>query len=249
MANPQQMDGRDGLGVLGGMGPLASAEFLDTLYRFWQGRLEQEAPVVLLYSDPRVADRTSTFLADDREAERRMLAELEANLRRLCQPGITQLVICCITIHHLFDRLPADLRHRTRSLVEVALEAVARRRKPHLMVCTRGTYRLQIFQRHPLWEGVAEWIRFPDDGDQERIHRAIYQLKKNHETSGLVTLLRDLAERYGVGSLIAGCTEVHLAARHFPLSASPSPGTDAAAADIELLDPLTIIAQQWMERT
>ena len=40
------------LGIVGGMGPLASAEFVKTIYEYnhWTGK-EQEAPKILLYSE------------------------------------------------------------------------------------------------------------------------------------------------------------------------------------------------------
>jgi aspartate racemase len=232
-----------GLGVLGGMGPLVSAEFLDTLYRFHRGRVEQEGPVVLMYSNPRIADRTATFLSGDESAIDRLVAELEANLRLLCQPGIEQLVICCVTVHHVFDRLPADLRRRTRSLLDVVLNEVIQRRRRHLMVCTLGTRRLRLFERHPSWRAAEPWIVLPSNQDQRLIHDAIYELKKNHDPSVLLELLEPLTWTYGVDAVIAACTELHLLARHLQPLAEPG----SVGPAVELLDPLTLIARDWME--
>src|SRR5215213_5223714 len=55
------------LGVLGGMGGLASAEFVKTVYEVSGGvsHREQEAPVVLMYSDPGFPDRTEAFLGGE----------------------------------------------------------------------------------------------------------------------------------------------------------------------------------------
>ena len=53
----------DVIGVLGGMGPMASAEFLKTVYTCCRGEVEQEFPVVMVYSDPTIPDRTSAFRA------------------------------------------------------------------------------------------------------------------------------------------------------------------------------------------
>lgn len=50
--------GRDPLGVLGGMGPLASAEFLKTIYECSVAGGEQRSPSVIMYSDPTFPDRT-----------------------------------------------------------------------------------------------------------------------------------------------------------------------------------------------
>ena len=47
------------LGVVGGMGPLASAEFVKTIYEYGLNRREQESPSVVLVSDPTFPDRTS----------------------------------------------------------------------------------------------------------------------------------------------------------------------------------------------
>ncbi len=40
------------LGILGGMGPSASAEFLKTIYEYGISDLEQRSPACSLYSDP-----------------------------------------------------------------------------------------------------------------------------------------------------------------------------------------------------
>ncbi len=50
------------LGILGGMGALASAELLYTVYRLNTTEPEQGSPVCLLYSDPSIPDRTGAIL-------------------------------------------------------------------------------------------------------------------------------------------------------------------------------------------
>ena len=50
------------LGILGGMGPLASAEFLKTIYEYGTRDLEQRSPACILYSDPTFPDRTQTIV-------------------------------------------------------------------------------------------------------------------------------------------------------------------------------------------
>ena len=51
------------LGILGGMGPLASAKFLSTVYRLNLVEPEQEAPNCILLSDPSFPNRTKAILA------------------------------------------------------------------------------------------------------------------------------------------------------------------------------------------
>ncbi|MCB1034320.1 MAG: hypothetical protein KDD47_10865, partial [Acidobacteria bacterium] len=52
-------------GIVGGLGPLASAEFLLTIYEQYTDVAEQEMPVCLVISDPTFPDRTTRFLAGD----------------------------------------------------------------------------------------------------------------------------------------------------------------------------------------
>ncbi|HSK80880.1 MAG TPA: aspartate/glutamate racemase family protein [Thermoanaerobaculia bacterium] len=76
------------IGILGGMGPLASAEFLGTLYR-----ANIDAPVCVMISDPTVPDRTERILRGDTGE----LAErLASTLAELAMMGADAIVIACV---------------------------------------------------------------------------------------------------------------------------------------------------------
>src|SRR5215813_3866816 len=92
------------LGIVGGLGPMASAEFLKTVYEYGIGDNEQDAPIVVMYSDPTFPDRTDSFLAGEDEL---LLARLTAALQFLADAGAARFVICCMTIHHLLPSVPA----------------------------------------------------------------------------------------------------------------------------------------------
>ncbi len=204
------------LGVIGGMGPLASAEFLKTIYEQSLAGREQESPAVLMYSDPDFPDRTEAFLAG-REEE--LLARLDEVLGRLEALGASRFVICCFTIHHLLPRLPAERRRRIISLLDVAAEQLALTRRRSLLVCSQGTQALRVFQQQTDWERLSHLVVLPDEQDQARIHHeVIYELKKNRDPAESVALLESLLAKYKVDSFIVGCTEIHLLAKHFMAS-------------------------------
>jgi aspartate racemase len=106
------------LGIVGGMGPLASAEFVRTVYRCASWEREQDAPRLVMYSDPAFPDRTDAFLTGDDDT---VLHPLVAVLERLVDLGATRLLICCMTAHHLVPRLPAALHARVVSVPRVLL--------------------------------------------------------------------------------------------------------------------------------
>jgi aspartate racemase len=222
------------LGVLGGMGPLASAEFAKTIYERTLAEREQDSPIVFMLSDPTFADRTQALLAGADDA---LLSHLIRALDELRKIGATKIVICCVTIHQLLPRLPPELRARIISLLDVTFARVAKTPKRHLLISTIGSIKLKIYERHPQWEAVKDRIIVPDEADQKFIHdEIIYQIKKNRDLNDLVPVLESLLLKYDIDSFIVGCTEIHLLAKQFVSS--------QAGGRFTCIDPLTAIAEE-----
>ena len=220
------------LGIVGGLGPLASAEFLNTIYECSLDGVEQESPRVVMSSDPSFPDRTEAFLRGEHDE---LLKRLIRSLRQLSEMGASKIVVCCITIHYLLPLLPPELRARVVSLLDVIMDQVAQTQKRHLLICSKGTLRLGLFQNHRRWKLVKDRILLPDDEDQERIHYdIIYRIKRKPDVRQFVPPLESLLVKYEADSFIAGCTEIHLLAKHF-LSSNRS---------YECIDPLVIIAKE-----
>lgn len=217
----------DLLGVVGGLGPLASAEFVKTIYEQWLDRTEQETPRLLLYSDPTFPDRTRSLLNGSAGP---LLEQLVKTLTHLERLGASRFVICCITIHHLLPRVPAELRARVVSLIDVVFDELAARREPHLLLCTVGTRQLGIFQEHDRWRQFADLFVLLDEADQQEVHRLIYEIKSGADVPERVALVERLLGKYNVKSFIAGCTEIHLLSKHIQRD--------------RCIDPLTSIARE-----
>lgn len=220
-------------GIMGGMGPLSSAEFVKTIYGLRPEDREQTAPRLVLWSDPRIPDRTECIL-EGRQG--RLLEHLTENLRRLTDCGVGGVVICCVTIHHLLDLLPAALRSKVVSLVDLIFEESLRRGRRYLLLCTSGTRKVGLFERHPLWERARGHILLPSDEDQEKIHELIYRVKRGLHRPADVEFLRVLVAAYGADSFIAGCTEIHVLVREYGLALESARGCPC-------LDPLMVLAE------
>jgi aspartate racemase len=197
-------------GVLGGMGPLASAEFLSTIYEETAGRPEQQCPIVYLISDPTIPDRTKCLLDG---TEHLLLEHFTSGMNKLESMGATRIVVCCVTIHPLISSLTAHLQEKTISLVDLIFDSVLQDDRKYLLFCTQGTRRMEIFQSHPAWKETASRIVLPDDADQAAIHAMIYEAKMNQRSMRHLQLVEDLMRKYGASSFITGCTEMHMIAR------------------------------------
>ena len=225
------------LGVLGGMGPLASAEFMRTIYERYAGRREQEWPRVVLYSDPTFPDRTEHLLAG---AERELLDRLVGALQRLLGFGASPVVVCCVTIHHLLPRVPEEVRRHVVSLLDVIFERVAEERARQLLLSTKGTRELRLFESHRRWAECADFFVLPSEADQESVHEIIYRVKMREDVRRLAPRVEELLAKYETDSFVVGCTETHLLAKHL---AAARPGRFGC------VDPLSIIAERWAGET
>ena len=226
------------LGIVGGMGPLASAEFVRTIYDYsLADRVEQGAPVISLYSDPTVPDRTEALLNGEDAAVFRQFTEA---LHYLTATGATKIVVCCMTIHYLLPKLPPALSSNIVSLLDVIYDNLPKRGR-HLVLCSSGTRKLRLFEGHDRWEEFKDFLIFPDEHDQRLLHEEIiFPLKRNPNMPSLISTLESMLERYEVDCFIAGCSEIHIIAKHLT---APANGHKVYGC----IDPLDILARELTE--
>jgi aspartate racemase len=227
-----RLDGKQVWGILGGMGPLASAEFVNTIYEQTTLTVEQESPIVILLSDPTIPDRTQSLLNGEDQI---LLQHFLQRINQLVSFGATKIIVCCMTIHPLIPRLPAVLHQKIISLVDVIFDSVLASGSKHLLLCTEGTRQSCLFENHRLWQRAQGQIVRPDPQDQRQIHHLLYEIKKNRRGVEQIESLHSLLKKYELNSYIAACTEMHILAKE----QEKLMGLDRSSFCI---DPLTIIA-------
>ncbi len=220
------------LGVLGGMGPLASAELVATIYRLNMIEPEQQAPALVLHSDPSIPDRTTAIVAGD---TRELSAQLTAALETLVASGAYRIIIACITAHEVLPEIPEPLRARVVSLLDLVIDEIHAASGTYVLLASLGTRRACIFERHERWSEVAGRVCFLDNEDQHQLQEAIYRFKQNESVEPLIPWLESLPSKYGAEGLIFGCSELHLFQR--PLARRRGPTT------LRIIDPLFTAAR------
>jgi aspartate racemase len=226
-------------GILGGMGPLSSAGFLATVYRFSlaEAASEQEMPRVILISDPDVPDRTEAIVKlrqmqpKQYEAVKNWLKE---QLEALWAMNVDRIVIPCVTAHFFLPylNLPAPLESRICSLISIICEALRTDHSKYILLRTNGTRDARIFETHPSWNEINDRIISINDADQELIHEEfLYKIKKENVKDEQLSILWHLLQKYDAQGFVAGCTEVHLHTG------------ELLDRHIRVVDPLWIVAQ------
>jgi aspartate racemase len=198
------------LGILGGMGPLASAEFVRNLYELNVTSKEQLMPRIILDSDPSFPDRTEAITTG---RHREMADFLQNRLGGLAAGGAHRIVIACVTAHHFLDLVDPPIRSRVVSLVTTTVRELSARQGRFLLLATEGTRRSCVFERAPAWPSVASRVAWPTPSDQDTVHKLIYGIKSRTGDNDIVPVVDKLRTQYGCTGLILGCTEFHLYAR------------------------------------
>jgi aspartate racemase len=195
------------LGILGGMGPLATADFFSKLVALTPAGTDAEHIPVLVASLPQIPPRVPAILGDGASPLPALLAVRD----RLVAAGATTIAMPCNTAHHWFDALARGgppMLHIADAAI-AALDRVASAPARIGLVATAGTLTSGFYQRRLAQAGFESVL--PDDDDLARdIGPAIAAVKSGrlHEGGeGFVRAARGLRRR-GASVVILACTEV-----------------------------------------
>ncbi|HSN43409.1 MAG TPA: amino acid racemase [Propionibacteriaceae bacterium] len=195
------------VGVLGGMGPMATADTFRRLVLATPARTDQEHLHIIVDSDPSVPDRTAALL--HRGADPRPW--LEASGRRLAAAGAEIVCMPCNTAHAfhswLQERIPVPI---VNMLEETGTAAAATGCTSFGLLATAGTVRTGLYQG--VFERRGLTLLSPSEPAQDHVSRAIAAIKAGESVGDLCgPAVRELLGR-GIETLVVGCTELSLIA-------------------------------------
>jgi aspartate racemase len=219
------------LGVLGGMGPMATVDFMSKVIRNTPASCDQDHIEMIVCSATNVPDRTAAILDQGSDP---LPAMLDA-LRRLEQSGATCIAIPCNTAHYWHEALQAETTVPILHIVEAVADALAVQRTDRTMIgllASDGAIRARVYQKHLAKRGYS--CLTPDAEAQAEIMQAI-RLVKAGNVDEAATILRREAEVLTA----RGCWQVAMACTEIPLALATA-GSDLKA---RLLDPTEVLAQ------
>jgi aspartate racemase len=200
------------LGILGGMGPAASAEFVNRLVQQTPATCDQEHIPFVLWNNPQIPDR-STSMRNGDNAPLPFLLEGIAMLRAV---SCDLIVIPCNSAHFWYDELTkcgVPVIHIVDSVAN-ELRSLNVENQTIGVMGTQGTIEFGIYQNrltHQGWNCIV-----PDQYEMNTyVQPAIDLIKagKIQESQPLlVTVIHNLIDR-GAKAVVLGCTELPLAIR------------------------------------
>ena len=195
------------LGVLGGMGPAAAAEFLRQLAAACPANKDQEHPVVFMIGDAEIPDRGSAIMGVGESP----LPKLKEDLLQLCAMGADVLAVPCNTAHYFInqfaDELPVPLVH---IIEETVLAAQKLSPEGAWMLSTKGTRACGLYQACAEKHGFTLYI--PNERQSDMSQEVINFVKAN-KLAEAGALTKELVEELWAERdlpVMTACTELPL---------------------------------------
>lgn len=223
------MQNRNTLGVIGGLGPIATAHFMALVAEMTDAKVDQDHLNMIIYSVPSIPDRTAHILDNSKPNP---LPQMLAIGQRLADQGASPIAIPCMTAHYFFDDLEAGIsvplvngvKETVRHLKENGVKKVG-------IMATDGTIRSRIFRSELENQGLTAII--PGEEAQKNVMHLIFNNIKAGipaEMDKFHAAAEDLHSQ-GAEAIILGCTELSLIKRDYPIG----PG---------FIDAMEVLAQQ-----
>jgi aspartate racemase len=226
------------LGVLGGMGPLASAQFMLRLTLLTPADRDQDHIPAVLWSDPRVPDRGAARLGTGPSP----LPWLMRGIDGLRAAGCDAIAIPCNTAHGWFEPMVRDAGVPILHIVDAAatdLRRIGIAGGTIGLMGTAATLAMKLYQDRL---GAQGWDIIEPDTEQMQqfVTPAIAAVKANRVAEAyqpLAAVVNSLASR-GALAVVLGCTEIPLG-----IQAGPAEGLDVPVVDT--IDALARAAIAW----
>ena len=198
------------LGILGGMGPAASAEYITRLIQQTQANCDQEHIPFVLWNEPRTPDRSTSL----RNGDDRPLPYLLQGIQVLKDAGCNFIVIPCNTAHFWYDELikfRVPIIHIVDSVAYSLCDAEVNSGTIGIMG-TQATIELGLYQNH-----LTDWnCIVPSQEEMNDIVQPAIDLVKAGDMVKshimLMSVVDSLIAR-GAKAVVLGCTEIPLAIR------------------------------------
>jgi aspartate racemase len=199
------------IGVLGGMGPLATVDFFRKVLSETPATGDADHVPLLIQSDPRIAPRPGAILSGGRSP----LPELLEGRDRLISAGAVALVMPCNTAHFWYADLIRDCQVPFLSIVDASvdeLSLLAEAGSTIGIIATRATLAAQIFD--PALTRSGYTVMVPDEIEMNTLVLPGIECVKAGDPLRGGQLIEEAVQallNHGARAVILACTETPLA--------------------------------------
>lgn len=208
---------RKTLGIIGGVGPLATMFIGEMIVRRTRATKDQEHVHTIIDNDTSIPDRTAYILDQTKENP---VPYLTNDAIKLANAGAELICIPCNTAHTFYDELvslsPVPVLHMIRETAKRAATLGAQRVG---ILATDGTLVSGVYQNALIEEGIEPVI--PDSFIQEQVMSVIYDYVKAGKEAPIYQwrMIEQAMLQLNCDKIILGCTELSIVNKELKLTA------------------------------
>lgn len=200
------------VGILGGMGPMATVDVFQKIVSQTPAQCDQDHFRIIIDNNPLIPPRTQAILGGGESP----LPELIRSAKGLESCGVHFIIMPCNTAHYWFHEIQQAITIPLIHMIDNAVEYIRAQHQEAaqkiMLLATTGTVQTglygQAFSKHGLE------LLYPSAEDQELIANVIEEIKAGHiANNSYRDMLNSLMNRYaeqGIDAFIGGCTEIPL---------------------------------------
>lgn len=217
------------LGIIGGMGPEASAYYYTQLIHRTKVRKDQDHFFTIVDSNAKIPDRTQAIVYGKESP----LPELIKAIERMNQVGIDQCFITCLTSHYFYEDLKQHANFKLYNAIEESYHYLMSKGYSKVgLLATTGTLNLKLF--HHIYKEIE--LITPSENDQifcvmDAIYNPEHGIKSGHTTGLCIQQLTDAGNKLideGAQAIIGGCTEISMV-------------LDENSFSVNMIDPMLVV--------
>lgn len=193
------------LGVIGGLGPMATALFMKMVIEMTDAQSDQEHIEMVVYNCPQIPDRTAYILGRSPLNPVPQIIELG---RKLVREGVGVIAVPCITANYFYREMAEGIQ---APVIDIINETCAYLKKAGVrragLMATSGTIASGLFQK--ALAPVCDLI-LPDEKGQGDVMHLIYENVKANRPVEMDRFNRVSGRLRDDGAevILLGCTEL-----------------------------------------
>jgi aspartate racemase len=223
------------IGILGGMGPEATADLFYKIIKATNAKKDQEHLRIIIDNNPKIPDRTAAILGKGENP----LPLLQKTAHNLEKAGADFLVIPCNTAHYFIPAIEKSIRIPVLNMIEETLKDI-KEKLPDIkkigLLATMGIYKTGLYDQYFNKYNIAGIS--PEEKAIAKIMEVIYAVKADKLSrdikESMLKIAGDLINN-GAEAIIAGCTEIPLILKQKDIP-------------VPLIDPTNILAKAAVKK-
>lgn len=222
------------LGILGGLGPLATVYFMDMIVKMTDAKIDQDHISMIVLNHAAIPDRTDFILDASKPNPLPMMVE---DAKKLQAAGSDYVVMPCNTAHFFYEQIQNNITIPMLNIIEETVIFAKERAgvKKLGILATKGTILAGSYQRMCEKYGI-EWA-VPSLQDEQSLMNIIYNQVKAGKEINITEFLKIIENMKadGCDAVALGCTELSVINKDFALNRE------------DIVDSLEVLARRSIE--